>query len=319
MIFKISLRVATCLLLASSLAHSDSEKLPFIDRDGQRFWNDGALSKYIHRQTRALAKDGKLTPGETILAQLRERTSLPAGTLPPPAPSLPILDAPTLATRLQQSTVVVMTLDDKNHDEYGTGFAIAPGIIVTNWHVVSPDQKFPHLVVMDHNGKVLPVTEGLASNIDNDLAILRIADPTGSIPHLPLAPTLPSPGETVWQTGHTHTSWWTFTEGTVNRYCLERYTPDGKEKSILLPVIDISNKVSAGSSGSAVVNNMGQVVGVYHARRWFYQTAGTWRIPAEPSKDGEKPKDPEEIKDRVVLFERNKCIPATRLLEMLAK
>lgn len=305
-------------LLLSPQVLAESPAAPFEDRDGQRFWIEEGLSKHIHREAAKLRTDKSLVPLTEITKQLKERSTTQAVTLSPPGNGAE-LSGVDLVRKLSVSTVVVMTVDKDEKDAYGTGFVIAPGVVVTNWHVACPDKEFSDIVVMDHDGRVYPVIEGLAGAADADLAVIRFKDPDGKVPPLPLADVLPPPGTDVWQVGHTHESWWTATNGTVNRYCMESFKPKTSKEPIQLPVMDVSNKISAGSSGSAVTDKRGRVVGIYHHRRWYYQTAGTWKLSEETSDDGDKAAKPMEIKDRVVLFTRNHCIPVTRLRAMFTK
>jgi S1-C subfamily serine protease len=276
------------------------------------------LSKHVHREAAKLRSDKSLVPLTEITTQLKERSTTKAVTLPPSENGAELTGI-ELVRKPSVSTVVVMTVDKDDQDAYGTGFVIAPGVVVTNWHVACPDKEFSDILVMDHDGKVHPVIEGLAGAADADLAVIRFKDPDGKVPSLPLADVLPPPGESVWQVGHTHESWWTATHGMINRYCMEPFTPKTSKQEIQLPVMDVSNKISAGSSGSAVVDSLGRVVGVYHHRRWYYQTAGSWKISEGGADSDDKAAKPVEIKDRVVLFTRNFCIPVTRLRAMFVK
>jgi S1-C subfamily serine protease len=175
---------------------------PFEDRDGQRFWIEKALPKHIHREASKLRTDKSLVPLTEITKQLGERSTTKAVTLSPPGNGAE-LSGVDLVRKLSVSTVVVMTVDKDDKDAYGTGFVIAPGVVVTNWHVACPDKEFSDIVVMDHDGRVYPVIEGLAGAADADLAVIRFKDPEGKVPPLPLADVLPPPGESVWQVGHT--------------------------------------------------------------------------------------------------------------------
>ena len=135
--------------------------VPFEDRDGQRFWIEKGLPKHIHQQAAKLRDEGALVPLADITAKLRERTTTDAVRAAVKEPTKEP-GAAELVRSISEACVVVMTLDKDGKDAYGTGFAIAPGIIVTNWHVACPDKEFSDIVVMDRNGTVFPVTEGLA-------------------------------------------------------------------------------------------------------------------------------------------------------------
>lgn len=284
---------------------------PFREIDGQRFWHSGDTSRWLHGQTGILEEKKALIPRAKILEQLSQRKETVVNLSTPATAPISLAQ---LTQQLQKSSVLIMALDTKGEDSYGSGFAIAPGVIVTNWHVVDSKSPFAHIVVMNGDGTVLAVTEGLAGDRMGDLAILKVDDPTQSLQPLPLAATLPHPGTEIWQCGNTHAAYFTVTKGIVSRYCFEPFTPHGEKKSFDMPAMDISNPVSAGSSGSALVNTAGEVVGIYYSRRWYYQDEKN-EVKIAGAKG--KSKSTSFINDRFVLFQRHFALPVTHLRKML--
>ncbi len=314
-----SLMVAACASMAIAEEKKPQERpaVPFVEIDGQRFWNSATTSKWIHSHASDLRKQGKLNPRKTIVDQLTKDQAAASKLILPAASTTTDLAIPELVRKISSATVVIMTLDEKGGDAFGTGVAIAPGIILTNWHVMNPKKNHPDVIVMTASGNVLPVVAGIVGNPDTDLAIIRVDDPQGEIVPLPLASSLPGVGETIWQCGHTHSNYWTVTNGIVNRYCMEPFTPMEKKNSIDMPAMDVSNKISAGSSGSAMVNMHGEIVGIYYARRWYNQSEKS-TVKVEEGKNKQLDQAA-YIDDRVVLFCRNYCLPVTTVKKLLQK
>lgn len=300
-----------CLsLFIISLRADDAPLRPYQEIDGQRFWHSDHTSKYFKQESKKVHAAEKPPSRKTILSQLVEHAQCSID-LPSDKPSTAPLSR---YQQLAQSTVLIMTHDEKNGDRYGTGFFIAPGVIVSNWHVVDTEIDFPMIAAMTYDGTLISITAGLAGNKKEDLVILKANTQGKSYPHLSLADALPDPGTTLWQCGHTHTAYWTFTDGIINRYALEPFNLDNNKPKYDHGVIDISHKVSAGSSGSALVNESGELVGIYHHRRWYNQTE---KNIVEPQNTKIDEKKRPHIQDRVVLFERNLAIPVTALRAMI--
>lgn len=287
----------------------ESPLRPYQEIDGQRFWHSGDTSRYFKLESKKLYASQKLPNRKDILEQLKSHAQcsleIPSS---PPEKSASVYDT------LARATVLIMTHDEKNGDRFGTGFFIAPGVIVSNWHVVDTAIDFPMIAAMTYDGEVFPITAGLAGNKSEDLVILKAQSEGKHFTCLPLASKLPTPGTSVWQCGHTHAAYWTFTDGIINRYCIEPFKLESEKKSHDHPVIDLSHKVSAGSSGSPVVNDRAEVVGIYHHRRWYNQTEKNF---VEPKNNKIEESKRPVIQDRVVLFERNLALPVTTLGAMI--
>lgn len=278
--------------------------LPFQEMDGIRCWDQVRFNPWIRAEVKALRERGELVPKEKLLKEpLPDKVSAP---LPKVAAAEKPLTPVEIADRLRASTVLVIALNAKGDDNFGTGFAVSGDLIVTNWHVFGLHPELPDIVAVDEAGKVMPVTEVVACQPAEDIVVLRIR---GNLPALPIAKKPAKQGESLWQMGQTHMALWSFSEGMVRRYCVENFVPDGAKKSVDRVVMDISHKVSKGSSGSAMVNSRCEVSGVYFRSRWYYQDESN-RISAG---DGNSL----VLKDRYVLFSRNMCIPLGTLRSVL--
>jgi V8-like Glu-specific endopeptidase len=140
-----------------------------------------------------------------------------------------------------------------NYVSTGTGFFVAKNMIITDCHVLSGDGKFQpdSIVVLDLLGNQINVNpDPLYSNSAKgvDLSILSVTD---SVEHsyLRLSSTEPSEGQNVTVVGNPKGYTGTVTTGIVSAI-----REDG--------LVQFSAPVSPGSSGSPVLNDNGEVIGI---------------------------------------------------------
>lgn len=157
---------------------------------------------------------------------------------------------PNLVRRIKPSVVLVV-LYDANGKKIGTGsgFCVAPGQVITNYHVVKIASR---VEVHTATGGVYPVSDFSTTNEQDDLAVLRIAANSAQLPPLPVARTLPEEGERVIVIGSPRGLEGSVSDGIVSSV---RSVRTGK-------ILQITAPISQGSSGSPVVNMRGEVVGV---------------------------------------------------------
>lgn len=149
--------------------------------------------------------------------------------------------------QLQEYAKAVVTI--KTATASGSGFNIDPqGLIVTNRHVV---ENAKTISIYFSNGHIFSGHDLLLAD-DVDLAVIRIKGE--NLPALTLASTLPQADEQIWAIGAPLGFSWSFTTGKV----LSSPIP-------LNPLIYLELPVRAGSSGSPVLNNKGEVVAVIFA------------------------------------------------------
>ena len=147
---------------------------------------------------------------------------------------------------------------DKWHLNLAGGYVIADGgIVATCHHVIVPDEgemKAGFLVCADEAGRVHAVHEVLASDVDTDVAILRTA--AVGMPALPLRTDV-VPGEKAFLFSDPMGTRGFFSDGIVNRFASEPI--DGKDTRRV--VMDVSTDWAPGSSGAAVIDERGNVIG----------------------------------------------------------
>jgi S1-C subfamily serine protease len=179
-------------------------------------------------------------------------------------------DIPTL-TRKALPAVVLVVASDKSGDEVrqGSGFLISgDGKVVTNYHVI---EGIASAVVKLPNGAFYPVDGVLALDRDRDLAVLKISG--RGLPFLPLGDSKSvQVGEQVIAIGSPLELESTVSSGIVSAI---RELDETRGK-----VIQTTAAISPGSSGGALLNSRGQVIGVTA----FQMTSGqniNFAIPAD--------------------------------------
>ena len=148
------------------------------------------------------------------------------------------------------------------HGFMGSGFFVcSSGIAVTNHHVIAPYQS--SAVAITHDGREFDISGFYFYDVSNDIAIIQVDGEGELFPYVTLdrSDTL-SIGSVVYAIGSPYGDRNTITDGIVSRivdYPIEfcGYEVDG--------LIQITAAVYGGSSGGAVFNSHGHVIGVVAA------------------------------------------------------
>ena len=138
------------------------------------------------------------------------------------------------------------------------------GICVTSHHVAK-ERNSRGLVAMTRDGQVFPVKSVLATDQVNDLIIIQLDLPTSlHLPALTLA-TAPAPvGASIGVISHPNGQFYLFTSGQVARHALWR-DPAGDQS-----FMSVTADFAKGSSGCAVLDDHGAVVGVVNNTESIY-------------------------------------------------
>lgn len=163
------------------------------------------------------------------------------------------IDLPKLARESRRCVILLVTRDTNGQDsKIGTGFFISKdGLIATNWHVVSGSSEI-HAKM--ENGARFAIKGLAAKDEKNDLAVLQ-AD-AKDIEFLPLFSGIVEPGIPVAVIGSP-----LGLEGTVSNGIVSAK----REMGDFGEVLQITAPISHGSSGSPVLNEKGEVIGVASA------------------------------------------------------
>jgi tetratricopeptide (TPR) repeat protein len=158
---------------------------------------------------------------------------------------------PDLVRRIKPSAVAIETFDSRGEKlSRGSGFFVDTDRIVTNRHVIEGAYRAE---IHSSTGAVFPVKGVLAVDAEGDLALLKIDVPASQVRPLPLDKTSPQEGESVVVIGNPLGLEGSVTNGIVSAV---------RDIPTFGRIIQITAPISAGSSGSPVVNMQGQVIGI---------------------------------------------------------
>ena len=157
--------------------------------------------------------------------------------------------AQQIAQNALKATVYLETQKPDGKGSQGSGFFIQPNYIATNYHVIEgATAVYVKLVGKQTAYRVERIA---ATDKYYDLAILKLSDITAPVLSLANSDTVQT-GETVYVVGNPKGL-----EGTFSKGIVSAIRAGGDDK-----LIQIDASISPGSSGGAVLNSKGEVIGV---------------------------------------------------------
>ena len=158
-------------------------------------------------------------------------------------------------------STVLLEMEDTNGQPHGggSGFFVRDHEIVTNFHVVEgADKGSAKLFGQDEWYDIEGYT---VLDVDNDLIVLKIKDPDQTIVDTPELPFGDSEniraGDTIYAVGNP-----VGLEGTISDGIISGIRSPDQSRGIPYTSIQITAPISPGSSGGAVLNTKGEVIGV---------------------------------------------------------
>lgn len=144
---------------------------------------------------------------------------------------------------------------DKMHLNMGGAYAVAPDVIATANHVIEPPSTLKEgwLIVADENNEIFTTTAILGSDAKSDAALVRVV--AGGLKPLPLRADVEL-GEPAYCFSDPLRHRGYFSAGIVNRL----YSTDAKDDPSSQR-LNVSTDWAQGSSGSAVLDENGNVIG----------------------------------------------------------
>lgn len=174
----------------------------------------------------------------------------------------------------QIPSVVRLIAFEKNGQSFGSGSYIGNsgeyGLILSNWHVVNDCDGLVH--VHFPNGFS---SFGAVIDADKkwDLATIVISKPPSSIVPLPIARTIPVPGEPLWIAGH-GPGVYRLAGGRCVRYLAPEMPQNGTNP--IYEIVELSVSARQGDSGGPILNQNGELAGVLFGSDMVRNTAGSY-------------------------------------------
>lgn len=264
--------------------------------DAPGYIDDDKIATALRAKILSLADDGKATRGKELLKQTDRKSC----DISPAAPSTPVLSPEEIYSGCAGGVVVITSAwksDDGEHWEAGepaTAWVLTTdGVMVTNYHVFEGAKKEEVFGIMTKSGGFHPVKEILAADRVNDVAVFKVSGAKGLQP-LALAAD-ESVGKKVCVISHPDSQFYSFTQGEISRYTIQRDAPETPPVKYMCITADYAR----GSSGGPVLNDRGAVTGMVCSTRTTYY--------------GEKGRDPDDDVQMVIKY----CIPAASIRNLL--
>jgi len=226
--------------------------------------NDLKIRSTFEKLLGKLRDDGKLIEPEKLAAQLKEEKQIQFS-----LPKVDELSSPPSSVYQKNKQGIlcfgnIYKCDrcDNWHGNIAGGFIITKeGLAVTNYHVME-SSKAGAFGGMTIDGRIYPVTKVVASSKKDDLAIVQLK---GDKFHPLSIASGGDVGSDVTVISHPEGRFYTVSKGIISRYYTMR---SGNEKGSHR--MAITADFAKGSSGSAVFNKAGEVVGVVASTNSIY-------------------------------------------------
>ena len=218
--------------------------------------DDRAIFQQLEKATAELAESGKspLTSAQRLAQCQRPQTAKLVFQAPAPA----TLRGEDAYRRAAAASVLIGSAYKcakctRWHNTLASGVVVdAGGVVATNHHVAAGEMG-EAMGVLTADGKFYPVTEVLAANKDQDVALLRVAGK--GLAALPLRDDAGA-GTPIYCYSHPANSFGCLSEGVIARYCR---LPGERNGAIFM---QITADYARGSSGGPILDHEGNLVGL---------------------------------------------------------
>lgn len=157
------------------------------------------------------------------------------------------LDGSKIFAKYNTAVFMVFTSDGYNGYQ-GSGFFInSDGLAVSNYHVFQGTNIGAEQIKLADSDEIYKVAEVIHSDADEDFILFRVA--CSNTNYIPIAKYKPQVGEKVYAIGSPRGLENTFSSGEVSQW---------RDKNLM----QISALIDHGSSGGALINEYGEVVGI---------------------------------------------------------
>ena len=157
------------------------------------------------------------------------------------------LDGSKIFAKYNTAVFMVFTSDGYNGYQ-GSGFFInSDGLAVSNYHVFQGTNIGAEQIKLADSDEIFKVAEVIHSDADEDFILFRVG--CSNTNYIPIAKYKPQVGEKVYAIGSPRGLENTFSSGEVSQW---------RDKNLM----QISALIDHGSSGGALINEYGEVVGI---------------------------------------------------------
>lgn len=290
--------LAVGMLLPALLAAALTTVAPGADVDHAA--DDRAIFQQLEKATAELAESGKspLTSVQRLAQCQRPQAAKILFQAPTPAS----LRGEEAYRRAAAASVLIgsaykCTKCTRWHNTLASGVVVdAGGVVATNHHVAAGELG-EAMGVLTADGKFYPVTEVLAANKDQDVALLRVAGK--GLAALPLRDDAGA-GTPIYCYSHPANSFGCLSEGVIARYCR---LPGERNGAVFM---QITADYARGSSGGPILDHEGNLVGLVSSTSPIFYDS-----PAA-AKDG-KPAAPN------LQMVRHNCVTARAIRDLVAR
>lgn len=195
-------------------------------------------------------KTGRVTRPNTLHDQSsKTRASRIANTNKPKTGSNKVvMSGPEIFEKYNSAVFMIFTSDGFS-DFQGSGFFISDnGIAVSNYHVFKGTTRGLEIIKLS-NGNEFKVKDVISYDDDEDYILFRVEIGNQKVNYIPLESSSPKIGEKVYAIGSPRGLENTFSSGEISQI---------REKVVL----QISVPIDHGSSGGALINSYGEVIGI---------------------------------------------------------
>lgn len=159
-----------------------------------------------------------------------------------------ILSGEDIFERFNSAVFIIYTTDGTEYRQ-GSGFFITGnGIAVSNYHVFK-GMTVGYESIKLYDGTTYKIEDVIAKNEEHDFIVFRVVSRKGNFNFIPITLSKPRIGEKVYAIGSPYGFENTFSSGEISQL---------RENNI----IQISVPIDHGSSGGALINKYGEVVGI---------------------------------------------------------
>lgn len=158
------------------------------------------------------------------------------------------LDGPGVYKKCSNAVFMIFTSDGENGFQ-GSGFFISPdGLAVSNYHIFQGTYQGMEQIKLQGSDVAYKIKNVIAKSEEEDYILFRV-DCNVKVPYIPIAKSKPNIGEKVFAIGSPRGLENTFSSGEVSQWRGEN-------------LMQISALIDHGSSGGALLNVYGEVIGI---------------------------------------------------------